>query len=336
MIKNKYMWFDQERVGQGSTSPLRDTRSLLKERNTTLPSVSDVVFSSFSPESLAGDKSRGEMPGYRWHKESSLEPGSGGDQPAGSWWACTGPCIREQRPWPSGCPPWPSACPWTPARRGCRSREGTAGCLQRAASRGSPCSRTGQRCTSCKVTLGLAWRREAWLVLTRNCWRLGGRWVPERKGKNVSKRVRHSRSAVKEAALGCCWGFVRGPGPVGTPGEPPITTSLDFRGAAASLCFAFKTSYLTSALHTCPSSLSQTGTSSRRLGNTHWEQGRNRQVPPYARLPSPRLMFMDSLSTWLHLIITFESCCGRYLWWVCPISLTEHLHPPGNESYGLE
>lgn len=75
MIKNKYMWFDQERAGQGSTSRLRDTRSLLKERNTTLPSVSDVVFSSFNPKSLAGDKSRGEMPGYGWHKESSLEPG---------------------------------------------------------------------------------------------------------------------------------------------------------------------------------------------------------------------------------------------------------------------
>lgn len=146
------------------------------------------------------------------------------------------------------------------------------------------------------------------------------------KGKTFLRELRHSGSAVKEAALGCCWGFVRGPGPVGTPREPPITTSLDFRGAVASLCFAFKTSYLTSALHTCPSSLSQTGTSSRGLGNTHWEQGRNRQVPPYARLPSPRLMFMDSLSMWLHLIITFESCCGRYLWWVCPISLTDHLH----------
>lgn len=212
MIKNKYVWFDQERVGQVSTSPLRDARSLLEERNTTLLSVSDVVFSSLNPKSLTGDKSQGEMPGIAGTRKAVCELGSGDSQPAGSWWSWTSSCIRGQRPWPSGCPPWLSACPWMPAKRGCRSCEGTAGCLQRAASRGSPCSQMGQRCTSCKVTLGLVWRREAWLVLTQNCWQLGDHWVPERKGKNVSKKVRCRGSAVKEAALRCCWRFVQNQG----------------------------------------------------------------------------------------------------------------------------
>lgn len=83
MIKNKYLWFDQERVGQGSTSPLRDARSLLKERNTTLLSVSDVVFSSFNPKSLMADKSRGEMPGVAGTKRAVREPGSGDNQASG-------------------------------------------------------------------------------------------------------------------------------------------------------------------------------------------------------------------------------------------------------------
>ena len=65
MIKNKYVWFDQERVGQGSTSPLRDARSLLKERNTSLLSVPDVVFSSFNPKSLTADKSCQVSPARR-------------------------------------------------------------------------------------------------------------------------------------------------------------------------------------------------------------------------------------------------------------------------------
>lgn len=336
MIKNKYAWFDQERVGQGSMSPLRDARSLLKECNTTLLSVSDVVFSSFNPKSLTGDKSRGEMPGIAGMKRAVREPGSGDDQPAGSWWSWTGSCIRARRPWPSGCPPWPSACPWTPARRGCRSCEGTAGCLQHAASRGWPCSRMGRHCTSCKVTLGLVWRREAWLVLTRNCWQLGGRWVPGRKGKNISNRVRHSGPAVKEAALRCCPQRLCTRTRASDARGTPITTPLDFRGTVTPLCFAFKTSYPASALHTSPSSLSQSVTSHRCLGNTHREQGRNCQAPPYARPPSHKLLFRDSLSSWLHLIITFESYCWSYLWRVCPISLTEHLHLLVNESHGLE
>lgn len=70
MIKNKYMWFDQERAGQGSTSPLRDAGSLLKEHNPTLLSVSD-VFSSFDPKNLTGDKSWGEMPEKRQHEQGS-------------------------------------------------------------------------------------------------------------------------------------------------------------------------------------------------------------------------------------------------------------------------
>lgn len=189
MIKNKYVWFDQERVGQDSTSPLRDARSLPKEHNTTVLSVSD-VFGAFNPKSLTGDKSWGEMPGISSTKRAVCEPGSGDNHPAGSWWSWTSSCIREQRLWRSGCPPWPSACPWMPARRGCRSCAGTVGCLQHAASRDSPCSRTGWHCTSCKVTLGLVLHREAWLVLTQNCWLQGGHWVPERKGKNISKRVR--------------------------------------------------------------------------------------------------------------------------------------------------
>lgn len=98
MIKNKYVWFDQERVGQGSTSPLRDARSLLKERNPALLSVSDVVFSSFNPKSLTAHQSRGEMPGIAGTKRAVREPGSGYNQPAGSWWSWTSSCIRERRP----------------------------------------------------------------------------------------------------------------------------------------------------------------------------------------------------------------------------------------------
>lgn len=120
------------------------------------------------------------------------------------------------------------------------------------------------------------------------------------------------------------------------PREPPIISPLDFRGTVAPLCFAFKASHHTWALHTSPSSLSPTGTSSRCLGSTHWEQGRNHRACPRTCLPSRKLLFMDSLSPWLHLVIIFERYCWRYLWQVCPVSLTEHLHPLGNESHGLE
>lgn len=176
---------------------LRGTQGLYLKSATPHFSVSDVVFSSLNPKSLTGEKLRGEMPGVSGTKRLVHEPGSGDDQPACSCWSWTSSCIREWRLWPSGCPPWPSACPWTPARLGCHSCEGTVGCLQHVASRGWPCSQTVQRCTSCKVTLGLVWHREAWLVLTQNCRQQGGHWVPERKGKKVSKRVRHSGSDIK-------------------------------------------------------------------------------------------------------------------------------------------
>lgn len=137
--------------------------------------------------------------------------------------------------------------------------------------------------------------------------------MPERKGKNISKRVRHSGSAIKDAALKCCWGFVQDPGPVGKPREPPITTPLDSRGAVAPLCFAFKTSYPASALHTSPSSLARAGTSSRCLGNKPQEQGRSCQAPPYTHPPSRKLLFRVSSSPRLHLITMFESYSWRYL-----------------------
>lgn len=120
------------------------------------------------------------------------------------------------------------------------------------------------------------------------------------------------------------------------PREPPITTPLDFRGTVAPLCFAFKASYPAWALHTSFSSLSPTGTSSRCLGSTNQEQSRNHRACPCVCLPSHKLLFLGSLSPWLHLIIIFESYCWRYLWHICPISLTEHLHPPDNESHWLE
>lgn len=80
-------------------------------------------------------------------------------------------------------------------------------------------------------------------------------------------------------------------------------------------CFAFKTSYPTSALHTSPSSLSQTWTSSTYLrhAKNYWQEPR---TAPYTSPPSRKLS-TDSLSPWFHLIIAFESYCWRYLWWVC-------------------
>ena len=298
--------------------------------------VSDVVFSSFYPKSLMGDKSRGEMPGTAGTRRAVREPGCGDNQPVGLWWSWTDSCIRERRPWRSGCPPWPSARPWTPARRGCHSREGTAGCHQRAASHGWPCTQTGWHCMSCKVTPGLVWHREAWLVLRRNCWQLGGHWVPERKRKNVSKRVRHGGSAVKEAVLRCCpQRLCTRPGDRnahGTPREPPIITTPHFRGTVTPLCFAFKTSYPAPAGHTSPSSLSQPVSCRRGLGKTHQEQGRNGQAPPYAGPPSHKQLSRDSLVA-----------SNQYVWelllevLVMSLSHLSRWAPPlGNESHRLE
>lgn len=181
MIKNKYVWFDQERVEQGSTSPLRDTKSLRAQHHTSLSFWCCLqLFQSRKPHGgqvTRRNAKRGQ------HGESSPWARLRGEELASSWCSWSSSCIRARRPWQSGCPPWLSACPWRPARRGCHSCGGTEGCPRRAASRGWPCSWMGWHCTSCKVTLGLAWRREAWLVRTRNCWRLGGHWVPERRGK---------------------------------------------------------------------------------------------------------------------------------------------------------
>lgn len=113
--------------------------------------------------------------------------------------------------------------------------------------------------------------------------------------------------------------------------------SLGFQRRGGPLCFAFKTSYPTTAPHISPRSLCQTEISSRCLWNTHQEQSRNHQAPS-VWLPSFQQAVFQGL-------IKLLVASNHYTWELLPevfvmslshLFLGERLHPLGNKSYGLE
>lgn len=113
--------------------------------------------------------------------------------------------------------------------------------------------------------------------------------------------------------------------------------SLGFQECSGPLFFAFKTSYPTTAPHISPRSLSQAGTNSRCLHNTHGEQNRNHQAPS-VWLP----FFQQAVSQGLIKPLvasnhyTWEILLEVFVMSLSHVFLSEHLHPLGNKSYGLE